>query len=218
MKTQFLIIAMGALLFSCNELETVEKKDPAGRLLEKYTIDKKTGARQGMHQSFHPNGNLFRESNYVDGELHGITKSYYESGELESLETMQHGLFEGPYQRFYVDGRVANEGQYVNNEMSGLWKRYFETGELMEEVNFAKNEENGPFRLYHKNGKLSVAGTFLDGEYEHGDLQEFDENGTLNKKMRCHHGVCLTTWMLEKGDIAIDTLRLKELGNALRTK
>jgi antitoxin component YwqK of YwqJK toxin-antitoxin module len=216
MKTQHLIIALCTLLFSCNNLETVEKKGPNGQILEKYTINKGTGTQEGLYQSFHPNGKIFRESNYVNGKLHGVTKTYYESGALESTETMQNGIFEGPYQKFYENGKVSNEGQYANNEMSGVWKRYFESGELMEEVNFAKNEENGPFRFYHKNGKLSIAGNFLDGEYEHGDLQEYDENGTLNRKMRCYLGVCLTTWTPEEGDIAIDTARLKELGDAFK--
>ncbi len=114
------------------------------------------------------------------------------------------------------DGKLTNEGQYLNNEMSGTWKRWYDTGELQEEVTFAANLENGPFKEYHKNGKLKAEGNYLEGDNEQGELKEYDENGELVKRMYCEFGVCMDAWTKEKGDVAIDTARIKKLAELKR--
>lgn len=64
------------------------------------------------------------------------------------------------------------------------------------------NEENGPFTEYHENGQKAWEGTFLNGDNEYGLLQQYDEAGTLIKKMNCDSlGVCTTIWTLKDGDI-----------------
>jgi antitoxin component YwqK of YwqJK toxin-antitoxin module len=203
-------------LSACSKLETIENKNDAGILLEKYSRRKDTFAKEGPYQAFHPNGKIFEESRYVNDTLHGERKLYYESGALQSIEHLEHGRYAGPFLKYYENGQLSNEGQYVDNEMSGIWKRYFDTGELMEEVNFSKNEENGPFKIYHKNGKISVEGVYENGENEQGELKKYDENGELIAKMFCHYGACATTWSKETGETQIDTARIKELGEIRR--
>jgi len=77
------------------------------------------------------------------------------------------------------------------------WKRYYDSGELMEIVNFVENEENGPFVEYYKNGNKKATGNYLDGDNEHGELELFDEQGELIKKMNCNKGICRTSWTKE---------------------
>ncbi len=201
---------------ACSKLEYIENKDEQGKLLEKYSRRKDTYAKEGPYQAFYPNGKVFEESNYLNDTLHGERKLFYESGALQSVEHLDHGRYNGAYLKYYENGQLSNEGQYVGNEMSGVWKRYFETGELMEEVTFSKNEENGPFKIYHKNGKISIEGVYEQGENEQGELKKFDEKGELTAKMICFYGACATTWSKESGDVAVDTVRLKELGELRR--
>lgn len=210
------VLLFSMLLSACSQLETVENKNDQGVLMEKYTRRKDNFAKEGKYQSFHPNGKLFEESWYVNDTLDGERKLYYESGALQSVEHLDRGSYDGVYRKFYENGQISNEGQYVDNEMSGIWKRYFETGELMEEVTFAQNNENGPFVIFHKNGKPSVKGTYENGDNEQGELLKYDENGELLEKMYCQYGACATTWSREKGDLQIDTARIRELGEMRR--
>lgn len=200
------------MLASCSRVELVETRDEQGRITERFTIDKTTGAKEGKYEAFYPNGTLKEEAWYHNDTLHGVRKMFYENGKLDFLETYVNGRFEGLYQKYYPNGQLANEGNYVNNEMTGIWRRWYETGELMEEVNFEHNLENGPYRFFHKNGQVSLSGTFIEGDNDHGELLRYDERGNLIEKMYCYWGVCATTWKVGKGEFPIDTSRIKTLG------
>jgi antitoxin component YwqK of YwqJK toxin-antitoxin module len=43
---------------------------------------KMNGKIEGVYKSYHDNGQLFEEINYIDGLIQGIFKSYHENGEL----------------------------------------------------------------------------------------------------------------------------------------
>ncbi|GIV31338.1 MAG: hypothetical protein KatS3mg029_0689 [Saprospiraceae bacterium] len=204
-------------LAACSNLETVETRDDLGRLTERFTVNKETGAREGKYQAFYPDGALKEEAWYRNGSLHGVRKRFYENGNLDFLETYVNGHFEGLYQKYYPNGQLANEGQYIADEMTGTWRRWYESGELMEEVHFEHNLENGPYRFYHKNGQISTEGTFIQGDNDHGELLLYDEQGRLIEKMYCYWGVCATTWRADKGELAIDTARIRSLGERNRS-
>jgi antitoxin component YwqK of YwqJK toxin-antitoxin module len=209
-------LSVSILASACAKLETVEVKDENGLLKEKYSRRKDTFAKEGTFTAYYPNGKVFEESFYQNDTLQGERKLFYENGQIQSIEQYDKGIFSGKAQRFYANGQLSNEGDYVNNEMTGTWKRWYESGELQEEVTFEKNEENGPFKLYHKSGKPSVEGVYVNGDNEEGELKKYDENGQLIERMFCHYGACATVWSLEKGDMPIDSARIRELGEMKR--
>jgi antitoxin component YwqK of YwqJK toxin-antitoxin module len=202
------------LFYACSKVETVENREN-GVLLEKYTRLKSNLARHGLYTAYFPNGKPKEESWYENDTLHGQRKLFYENGQLKITENYEHGAFVGKFLSYYENGKTDQEGQYVNNEMAGLWKRYYDTGELMEEVRFEHNEENGLFKEYHKNGKLKTEGTYRAGDFEQGELKKYDITGELIEKMFCQKGVCMTVWSKEKGDVPLDTARMRELVNKL---
>ncbi|MAT53626.1 MAG: hypothetical protein CMN32_04040 [Saprospirales bacterium] len=205
------------LLFAgCSDIETVEVFDDSGRVLERYSQNKKTGLKEGKYEAFFPDGTLKETCFYKNDTLDGKRTLYYENGQVDAIENYKNGNFEGLFQKYFQNGQLSNEGQYVNNEMTGIWKRWYDTGELREEVNFEHNLENGPYKFYHKNGQVSVQGSFIQGDNDHGEVLKYDENGQLIEKMYCHWGVCATTWTLAEGDIKIDSARIKDLGEKNR--
>jgi len=109
-------------------------------------------------------------------------------------ETYKRGTFSGPYRLFYPGGELKQSGKYRDNLMVGKWKGFYDNGQLKEVVQFENNEENGAFIEYHSNGKLKAEGSYLDGDYEHGELKLYDENGELERTMQCVKGRCSTTW------------------------
>ncbi len=40
------------------------------------------GKKNGIFKSYHDNGKLKEEVNYIDGKMNGIYKSYHENGQL----------------------------------------------------------------------------------------------------------------------------------------
>lgn len=216
---------------SCREpVDEVEIRNREDRLLEKFYITKEEhkrhgpyvrydstgrvlleeanyrhGQLDGAYKLYYPSGRLQEEATYKDGKLEGVRKLYYEGGGLQIEEHYLDGLFEGPYRTYYENGQVDQEGQYVNNEMTGEWKRYYPSGRLMEVVQFEHNEENGPFTEYYENGRLKAEGSYLGGDKEHGLLLLYDSTGTLERKMRCNHGICKTFWLADSTAVLPDT-------------
>ncbi len=212
MRFYVLCLLISLVASACSKLETVENKDENGQLKEKYSRRKDTFAKEGTFTAYYPSGKVFEESFYKNDTLQGERKLFYENGKIQSIEHYVNGIFSGKAQRFYENGQLSNEGEYATNEMTGVWKRWYESGELQEEVAFEKNEENGPFKLYHQSGKVSVEGVYTNGDNEEGEVKKYDENGQLTERMFCHYGACATVWSLEKGDVQIDSARIRELG------
>ncbi len=197
MKISYLSLLLLFFCTACSSVETIEVKNDAGILTERFTQNKKTKQKEGKRTQYFENGTVMEEAIYQKNILHGERKIYYENGQVQILEQYKEGNFDGAYQAFYNNGQLELEGNYINGSMSGLWTRFYETGEKMEVVTFEENEENGPFTEYHINGQLKAKGAYKDGDNEHGELQLFNEHGQLIKKMNCEIGRCKTTWVKE---------------------
>ena len=198
----YVLIAFVCL--SCGRrLDEVEVRNDNGEIVEKYYVNKDS-LRFGTYTSYGVNGSVFEESQYKNGELHGLRKIFLESGEVEIEENYDKGVMNGPYITYYKNGEVNLEAEYIEGQMEGMVKRYFDTGELMEEVNFVGNEENGPFKEYYQNGQVKWEGEYKDGDNEYGLIKSYNENGDLIKRMECgkYQGeyICQTVWTLEEGE------------------
>lgn len=192
---EFLVFATLIIFFSsCSNVEVVENKDEAGRLIERYTVDKKSKLKDGLHETFFPSGSKSEESNYKNGVLRGEQIFYFENGQIsESRNFDAGGAFSGPYKSYHETGKLKSEGQYTNGSMSGKWKFFYRSGNIKEIVHFRDGVENGPFIEYYENGKLSAEGTYAN-ELEHGVLKKYNDKGELTSQMQCENGVCHTVW------------------------
>jgi len=202
MRTNFFLLFAIVSFFACGpKLETIEVKNEAGIVTERYTQDPKTELREGKSALYFENGKVQEESNYTNGILAGERKLYYDNGKLQAIERYEKGTFAGIYQAFYENDTLELEGQYIDGVMNGKWKRYYETGKIMEVVMFKDNEENGPFIEYYENGKTKAEGTYMNGDNEHGELKMYDETGELERTMNCLMGRCETVWQKEEKKI-----------------
>lgn len=205
-KLQLLFLCSGILLLAaCSNIETVKVTAEDGTI-EEFQQDKKTKLKNGFYKLLSADGKLMAEATYVNGEVMGERKLYFKDGKVMQIQTLKGKIFEGPFKEFHPNGKVAVEGQYVNSKFEGTWKYYYENGQVKEIVNFKDNNEDGPFTEYHRNGKLRAEGQYKLGvnkfgesnedsdNKEHGELKMYDENGELEKTMKCEFGVCETTW------------------------
>jgi antitoxin component YwqK of YwqJK toxin-antitoxin module len=191
----FLILCLG---FQCSsDVKTVEVKDEQGKVKEIYQMNKESGEKSGWYKRFDTSQKLTEEGNYLNGKLHGKRILYDSLGNKEIEERYDGGNFEGIYSSFYPDGSTKLTGSYENNQMEGIWRKYYQNGQLMEEVEMHESNENGPFKEFYENGNIKAEGTYLDGDYEHGLLLLYNENGELDRKMECDHGICHTVWKRE---------------------
>ena len=71
-------------------LDTILKNEFEDRVLLQRTIFKK-GIKNGLYESFHPNGQLESKGNYKNGNLDGLYEYYYGDGQLESKVCYKNG-------------------------------------------------------------------------------------------------------------------------------
>jgi len=189
----FLLLALTA----CSGPVTKQEIDPDLGYITTYTVDQKTGERQGEYTITDSTGVLMERGFLDQGMPHGIRELLYPDGKVKIRERYEHGQLDDLYEYFFPNGNIELKGYYVNGAMYGQWRKYTSSGELLEEVTMANNEEMGPFTEYHPNGKIQAEGTYLHGPYEEGTLKLYDESGQLQKEMLCKAGRCFTVWSKE---------------------
>jgi len=196
------LILLNLLLFliSCSNSKTVEVKDNNGVVIEKYQI-LEDSTRHGTYETFKSDGAQMEKAVYQNGKLEGQRTLYYADGQVEIEENYVSGIMNGPYKVFHENGQLNVEVHYEDGKMQGLLKRYFDTGTLQEEVTFVDSEENGPFKEYFASGNVEWEGAFLNGDNEEGILIQYNEDGTIKKKMNCSSGICRTIWTEKDGDV-----------------
>jgi antitoxin component YwqK of YwqJK toxin-antitoxin module len=182
------------LLASCQPKTLwLENKDEWG-FLEKFEAHALDSIKNGAYYRYYPKGALYEQSNYKHGFLEGERRLFHEDGYLEVKENYKEGKFEGEWLRYWPNGRVKLSGIYQDNAMTGEWKKFYESGKISERTQFVNNEENGAFFEYYENGNLKAKGHYLHGDYEQGELELYNEEGELIKRMDCDKGICRTLW------------------------
>lgn len=195
------------LLFFCcffvvscdNGLEEIIEQDEYGNTI-RFERRKTDYAREGWSHTTNSEGILIEAAQYRSDTLNGLRIIFNEKGDTSIVEQYEMGHFVGEYRLYHDNGVLKQKGVYINNEMTGDWETYYDNGQLKERVRFQNNMENGPFIEYHKNGNLAAEGAYLEGDYEHGELKIYDEDGQLLRTMMCENGRCSTTWSAEKKD------------------
>ena len=192
------------LIAACkSDTEIVETTFDNGKIKERYSRSLIDFAKEGEFTRFYESGSIEEIAHYSKDTLNGTRILFFENGDTSIVETHQSGTFEGLYKSYYPGNILKANGQYLKGEISGEWRYFYDNKQLKEVVQFANGEENGPFIEYYANGNIKAKGTYktteenIDSHKEHGELELYNEDGTIQKKMNCNLGVCRTTWTAE---------------------
>jgi antitoxin component YwqK of YwqJK toxin-antitoxin module len=125
--------------------------DEDGQLLMQYDI--KEGKMHGSFQTWHDNGILQEDAQYIEGKEHGITKQYDYDGNLIGTYEMNHGT--GADLWYSEKGLLAEERYCKNGDRDGYerwWNGNNET--IFIEQHFKEGSEHGIFREWNQQGRL----------------------------------------------------------------
>lgn len=78
----------------------------------------------GEYRSFYPNKNLKESGQFEYGLKTREWKSWFSSGELQSVIFWRSGKKEGRFQEFSPDGQKLRSGQYKEDKLSGYISAY----------------------------------------------------------------------------------------------
>ena len=151
----------------------------------KEEVNYKDGKLNGAFKTYHKNGKIKLEQNYVDDEQDELVKLYDEEGELiNDIEDINLVDKDAPIKTFHKNGKIKSESYHLDGVLNGVTKSYYENGELEFEANYKNDKLEGVYKGYYKSGKIKSFGNFKEGK-EDGDFKEFYENSfpaTISEK------------------------------------
>lgn len=79
----------------------------------------------GVGKLWHENGQLWYESNYVDGKEHGLCRRWYENGQLYLEINYKEGKLNGLHRAWHPNGQLWIESNYVDGKLRGIYHTYY---------------------------------------------------------------------------------------------
>jgi hypothetical protein len=95
------------------------------------------GQLHGLCRTWHYNGQLAEELSYRHGRLHGISRQWNESGRLLGSFTMNHGT--GTQRYWHQNGRLRLEINSLNGKFFGRTRTWLRDGTLVQEIYYISN-------------------------------------------------------------------------------
>jgi len=126
-------------------------------------------------------GSVMEESFYVkNGKrvLHGTQRSWFKDGQLHRETEYVDGRRHGRMTEWYANGHKAREGTYQNGYPIGLWQEWDEgTGTKYREAIF-DSECSCQEIFWYLDGSIAVTGAYRKG-WKHGTWTYWNRDGTV---------------------------------------
>lgn len=144
-------------IFSSDDIKTVIEKSYHENGQIKAEIEFVNDMAHGLYKEYHANGQLKVVSKFENGhQVDGVVDSFNENGILIRTVEVKNGNKNGPFKEFYPSGLIKKEGEYKDDEIIGKPIEYFEDGGIKDisEENLKLNLSN--MRLIIKELKIET--------------------------------------------------------------
>ena len=118
----------------------------------------------------------------TDEPITGVVQTYYEHGQLATIENYKDGRRDGISEIFhYENGNWKRRENYKEGMRDGLQEKFYENGQLQIKENFIDGQKDGLREEFHSNGQLRSRESYKDGERT-GFLEKYNGLGQLLSK------------------------------------
>ena len=97
-------------------------------------------------KEFYDNGQLKRETTYIDGLENGVELEYYENGQLSMKVHWLKGKWEGYFYSYYKDGSLQSKSYYKNGEEDGESIWYYSNGQIHGQCKYKNGKKHGYYK------------------------------------------------------------------------
>lgn len=120
----------------------------------------KNGELHGPSTYYSESGTILARTWFLNGKREGKMRTYYPNGSLHSLQIFRHGLREGMQLYFYPDGLPRSCLPYANDLLHGLVSLYFTDGRLFRQLHFIEGKRCGKEQIWDRRGILRIEADF----------------------------------------------------------
>jgi len=173
----------------------------------------KDGKKTGTWRDYYANGKIKSETEFKEGQMNGLTKSFNLKGKLVEIATMTSDTSMAPndvvlielYKEYYEDGRVKLIGGLNNGMKNGIFRSYDEAGNLLNGFIYEKDTMtsegmilfngtySGSWLNFYKSGKKRSQGVYTNGIKE-GLWTYFYENGKKEQEGNYKNDTPIGVW------------------------
>lgn len=133
----------------------------------------------GIYNKYYDGGNNIKQTfKLMNGNREGLSKGYYENGQLEFTLNYKNGYPDGESISYNQLGIVIREAQYLNGKYQNKYIEYFDNGQLKLILNYKNGLQDGDSVLYNQFGIVVRKAQYLNGKYLNECIEYFD-NGSI---------------------------------------
>ena len=169
------------------DLIKVEESSPG------YEFWQDTIVPHGVSIHFRETGEVEKMSYFDRGLLHGPTKAFYPSGQLQHLSPFKQGIPHGKICSYHENGQVAGEGLYQEGELEGDYLRYYPSGGREALVPYTSGDIHGKVVEWYENGNEKTLKYYSKGKLQSLEGQpaiiKYDKNHSIVEAQDFHQGI-----------------------------
>lgn len=116
--------------------------------------DKNGQLYTGTYYEYFTDTTIRAEISLLNGTPDGLTKIYFESGELQEIRSFRKGQMHGQWEKWNSGGIKTAEANYTNNLKDGKWFVWDDNGTLRYDMTYKDGKKTGTWYMYDDSGKL----------------------------------------------------------------
>lgn len=132
-------------------------------------------------------GILIAEGKY-NGKLKEGQWIYSDKGKKVAEETYKNGKKTGVSKTFFENGNISEEKTWENDVEDGAWRQYYLNSKKRLETRIDKGVRNSVYYLYYPNGMLEIRGQYKNDRMD-GEWIYYDKKGKVKKKIKYIKGI-----------------------------
>lgn len=137
------------------------------------------GRLDGISKQFYQNGQLKTQLTYHLDTLQGLAEGYYENGQLKVTYQNDKNEIQGLYQLYHENGKLATKQWFEEGFLNGIQQTYYPTGQLNSQFTYQNGEKEGVCIVYYNNGQIDNTCTYRNGL---GNYVSYYKNGKRREK------------------------------------
>lgn len=102
----------------------------------------------------YPNGQLAIEKTFLEGQLHGTYKKWFDDGSLSFASEYRQGLRHGYTTTWWRNGLKRSLSQYEYGVAHGEQWQWYQSGRKFKRIQLVSGQEEGLQQSWRENGKL----------------------------------------------------------------
>ena len=118
---------------------------------------------------------------YSNGVKQGISKRFYDKGELLETTEWKNGKKEGNYKAYFKSGKPYLQCKFSNDMRNGLCMTSYEDGRTEMEAWYKNNLRDKDWKFYDENGKLLYTLKYDVGRLLNPEVKDSIDNLAINE-------------------------------------